>query len=144
MGAPLPDIAAFKEAQARLRQQLGVDAHFKIHTAAAIYAPGVQLDPETHRPYDPTIQPTTPATVEVRTHKVMVVVRIPNARADETKMNWSGLRSGDIVMIALDLAAAADVESATEVQIKGINFTIGEMKEDPGLDDRVMATLEMK
>lgn len=138
----IPDIAAFHEAQSRLRNQLGTDAVFHIY-GEPVYPPGTQLDAETGRPFDPAIRPTS-APVTNKTHKVSVMQQPPNMRIGDTREGWSGLRHGDIVMVALDPDAYADVEDATEVTIKGNNFKIYEAHEDPGLDNRYMMQLEMK
>lgn len=137
-----PDIQGFKDAQSRLRNTLGTDAAFTVHTGPAVYPPGTKVDPETGRPYDPTIRPTSVPT-SVRTHKVAVVPRQPGGRVDEARSTFGGLRRGDIVTIEMDPAVYADVESAVEVVIKGLRFKIAEAHADPGLDDRYLATLEL-
>lgn len=51
-----PDWSGFENAQIRLRAAFGNDVEFFMPTPTT-YASGVALDPETGRPYDPTIRP---------------------------------------------------------------------------------------
>lgn len=137
-----PDIAGFKAAQTRLRDVLGTEANFKV-PGPRTYPPGTQLDPQTSRPYDPAIRPLTEP-VTTKTHKVGVLTRVPNARFEPEKSTWGGLRRGDTIIIQMDPAVATDVQDATEVEIKGLNFTISEVIPDPSLDDRFLGYLELR
>jgi hypothetical protein len=136
-----PNIAAFKEAQSWLRNNLGTSADFRI-PGARTYPVGTQVDPETGRPYDPTIRALTEP-VETRTHMVGVITVANTPRAEVAQITWAGLRRGDKLVIEMDPAAGADVEDATEVLIKGLRFKIMEMHIDPGVDDRWLAHLEL-
>lgn len=51
-----PDLAGFRQAQNKLREETGQDVVLLIPEEAT-WPPGTQLDPETHRPYDPTVVP---------------------------------------------------------------------------------------
>jgi len=137
-----PNIAGFMEAQSRLRNLLGSSATFRVPVGAT-YPPGTPVDPQSGRPYDPTIQPTTPASTIDKVHKVGVVLRQPSGRGGTIAVSWSGLRRSDTVILELDEAVALDVEDATTVSIKGLDFKIAEVRSDPGLDNRYLATVEL-
>lgn len=52
-----PDLQGFRDAQARLNAALGTVVVFRV-PVAPIYPPGTKLDPQTGKPFDPTIKPT--------------------------------------------------------------------------------------
>lgn len=52
-----PDVAGFREAQSRKRQELGEDVVF-LGEVLLTFPEGTRIDPEAGRPYDPTVQPT--------------------------------------------------------------------------------------
>lgn len=140
--AAVPDIASFWEAQSRLRNQLGTDATFHV-VGDPVYPPGTQLDAETGRPFDPAIRPTSQPVTD-KTHKVSVYQQPPNTRIGTAREGWSGLRRGDIVVLMMDVDVYTDVQDATEVTIKGTDFQIQEVHEDPGIDNRYVMQVEMK
>lgn len=137
-----PNIAGFKEAQSRLRNLLGTTAIFHV-PGPVVYPPGTPVDPQTGRPYDPTIKPTSEPITD-KPHKVAVVVARPSGRGGEVEVSWAGLRYGDSALLEMDDAVAADVQAATTVTIKGMNYKISQLRPDPGLDDRWLATVELK
>lgn len=53
---PSPDFTGFEGAQVRLRAAFGRTVEF-FAPEPTIYPPGTRLDPETGRPFDPTIRP---------------------------------------------------------------------------------------
>lgn len=55
-----PDLAGFREARERKRR-LFSEPVVLLGPAVATYPPGTPIDPETGRPYDPVLQPTSSA-----------------------------------------------------------------------------------
>lgn len=139
-----PNLAGFREAQERLRQEMGVDVDFYIPNAAT-YPAGTQLDPETGRPHDPTIQPETGGDRETVTRHVALVSRpLPRNVEDPVETGWAGFRRGESAALSFSTAIYADIQAATACEVKGIEYKITEMIRDPGLDDRYIAYLEAK
>lgn len=68
------DIAGFKDAQVRLREQFGHDVPFYF-ASASTWPPGTPMDPETGLPYDPTILPVASGRASAVVSDVSVVHR---------------------------------------------------------------------
>lgn len=127
---PSPDIAGFREAQARLRQKMGQDVAFSIPETPQ-WAPGVQLDPETGRPYDPTIEPTAGGGFTTVTHRVSVIFRPIRGRLqDETEATAMGIVSDDTAALLMDPADYPSVESAVKFDLNGTDYKITEAVPD--------------
>lgn len=73
-----PDIAGFKEAQVRLVEALGNEVTFYFAPSAQVYPSGTYIDPETNKPLDPTIQPSSQVEFPSVSAIGMVVRSVPS------------------------------------------------------------------
>lgn len=135
-----PDIAGFAEAQHRLRQELGIDVTFGI-PVAPVWPDGTPLDPETGRPYDPTVDPASGGGTTAVTKRVALVFRPIRVNVEDPLDGdvRSGLRRDESIALAIDTADYLDVRNATEVAVGDIDYKVTEIIEDPGPDDRYIA-----
>ncbi len=143
--SPVPNIAGFKEAQQRLRDQLGVDVTFKIPTAP-VWPAGTPLDPQTGRPYDPTVEPQSGGGFTSVVKKVGLVFRpikvnVEDPVGDEVQ---GGIRHGESLALTISVADYAAVQNAAQVNVEGTEYRVMSIIADPGLDDRYIVFGEAK
>ena len=120
----MADLTGFRDAQNRLRAGMGQDVDFKVPVTKT-YASGVQLDPESGEPYDPTVVPTSGGGFTTVTVRALIVFRPIRGALDEpAEEGPRGISRGE--SMALDIAAAdnAEVEDATEAEVNGVNYRI--------------------
>lgn len=136
-----PNLAGFREAQGRLRQQLGTDATFSVPTAAT-YDPAEPIDPETGRPFDPFADPTV-GTGEPREEVVRATVSDPAGQSDESVVSPAGRISVNAIVLDVDVADRVRIEGATHVTVFGDRFKVEEGRSS-GLDvaDRFLVYAE--
>lgn len=128
-----PNFEGFADAQARLRENFGHDLSFFI-PALATWPAGVELDPETGEPYDPTIEPETGGDFAAVTVKAAVVSRPMGLSRrgidDSTKRTAIGwMEEGGIVLI-VDADDWSLIEDATEVEYADERYTIRQTDHD--------------
>lgn len=109
----------FQDAQRRLRAATGIDATFHI-AEAPVWPAGTKLDPETGRPYDPVIQPTSGGGFDDVTVKVGKAVGSLNDD-DDTPI---GIMSEAEGVLMVDVDDVASVGSATEVTVSNVRYKI--------------------
>lgn len=128
-----PDVAGFEEAQNRLRDETGAEVVFRL-PATAEWPTGVPLDPETGRPFDPTVKPTGSAMV---TASARVGVAF-STTGQQTETAATGLweRTHATLIVGSGDVLAHDLEQALEVQLRGELYKIEAFKPD-GIKDRV-------
>lgn len=143
-----PDLAGFRAAMDRLRDNFGQDVTFHAPVAKT-WPAGTQLDPETGEPYDPAIDPISAGWTDIVKHVGVVTKPISTAReGGDTRFEAGGEFSGmDAVLDMVD-TDHVDVLDATEVTLYGLRFKIVEMKPsglggDPDAD-RYIVYLEAK
>ncbi len=140
-----PDLAGFREAQARLREEMGVDVTFRI-PVAAVWPVGTPLDPQTGRPYDPTVEPQSGGSFTNVVKRVGLVFRpikvnVEDPVGDEVQ---GGIRHGESLALAVSVADHPDIEDATQLNLEGTEFAVTSIIVDPGLDDRYIVFGEAK
>lgn len=123
-----PDFDGFATAQATLREKFGRDLRFYTPEETT-YPEGTPLDPESGRPYDPTILPTASGYVatDVRVSVVNRPVQGTNDTMKRKAIGW--LESGGIVLI-VDPADWASIETATEVEYADERYVIRQSDHD--------------
>lgn len=141
----LPDIAGFKAAQQRLREHMGVEVTFRIPTDP-VWPAGAALDPQTGRPYDPTVEPESGGdfTNVVKTVALVfrpIKVNVEDPIGDEVQ---GGIRHGESIALSMSVDDYADVSEAIQVNLQGTEYRVMSMIVDPGLDDRYIAFGEAK
>jgi hypothetical protein len=120
----LADLAGFAAAQRRLRAQFGETAVF-LQPPQFTYPSGTPIDPDTHRPYDPVIQPTASAQASAA---VNVTVAFATANPeDEAPL---GFVERTRVMLIADLADRARCEGAAAVVVREGRYQVTSMKPD--------------
>lgn len=129
-----PNIEGFFAAQERLRQEMGVDATFVLKTPL-VWPVGTQLNPETNKPFDPTIKPSSGGEeVEVIVRCSMVNRLVASNIAGATADTAAGVfREGDI---ALGLGADRydEVKDAAEVRVAGVGYRVADIRPDPAFN----------
>ena len=143
--SPTPDLAGFRSAQQRLRDTMGVEATFKL-PVAPVWPAGTPLDPQTGRPYDPTVEPESGGGHTEVVRRVALTFRpikvnVEDPIGDEVQ---GGIRHGESIALSMSPADHAAVESAVQVNLEGTEYRITSMIADPGLDDRYIAFGEAK
>lgn len=126
----LPDIAGFVDAQERLRESLGNDVTFKI-PQEKVWPDGVQLDPETGEPYDPTVVPVSGADFDEVERKVTVVFRPihPNVE-DPVDDQPAGVMHRESAALIASPAVYADIEDAAFFVLNGMEYRVTSIDPD--------------
>lgn len=136
--AVTPDLAGFREAQERLRGNFGEEVTFSTPEQET-WPPGTPLDPETGRPYDPTVSPVSSGTTE-ETVTVEVIFKPLQGREAQTAVGDFG---GSDAVLIVELADHLTVEGADTAVVRGMNYSVKEWKPH-GIrgTDRMLAFLE--
>lgn len=133
----VPDIAGFQEAQQRLRDLMGVEVTFKIPVDPT-WPAGTPLDPQTGRPYDPTVEPESGGGFDEVVKTVGLVFRpikvnVEDPVGDEVQ---GGIRHGESMALSVSVPDYADIQDAAQVDLEGTEYRVMSIMVDPGLDDR--------
>lgn len=121
-----PNLAGFREAQARLIDKLGADVEFTLPATDVEYPPDTPLDPESGEPYDPTIEPISggPTTVTV---KATVIERRGSA-ADEVELAPVGWIEGADVAVKVKSADRATIDGTTHFLAFGEQYAVRDIR----------------
>jgi hypothetical protein len=127
--AVTPDYAGYKEAQERLRNQLG-EAVVLLAPLVATYPPGTVIDPESGEPLDPLVKPTASgeASALVKGRVAYTPVRrggVPQAGA--TPIGW--MSEANIVVI-LSSGAASAAKGAAAMVVREERYAIRDAQVD--------------
>jgi hypothetical protein len=121
-----PDLAGFADAQHRLRTAFGEPIVF-IWPAAETWPPGTQLDDETGKPYDPTIQPlsTTP-------HNRLAVGDVARRpfNTEDVEFAAPGMVEREHVMVSMDLPYASAASGADSFTVGGSEYKLTSTRPD--------------
>lgn len=115
-----PDLAGFRDAQERLRDHFGSIVTM-LGDVQVSFPPGTRLDPQTGRPYDPTVQPVASAQV---TAVVKANVTYKPMAGDPSKPAAIGWIDTAEVMLSLASAAASAASEANAFLIRGERFQV--------------------
>lgn len=140
--SPEPDLAGFVEAQRRLRRKLGRRVTFFTPLATS-YAPGVDLDPETQQPFDPTIQPVASgyasATVDAS------VVKRPFSIRDRPSVDARGIEPGSNEGLIIDIGELQAVGDASHYEVDGERWKVVKVTPDGiGGEQRIVVIGELE
>lgn len=140
-----PDLDGFIAAQQRLRTTMGRDAIFRIPVTPS-WPAGTPLDPQTGRPYDPTVEPESGGGFTTIVKRVALVFRpirvnVEDPLGDDER---GGMRSAESMAMGIAEEDFIDVQGATQVTIQGRDFKITSMERDPGPDARYIAFAEAR
>lgn len=125
----LPDVlAGLADAQVRLRAKTGEDVEFFWSTGET-WPPNVNLDPETGRPFDPSVEPIASGVASgvARCNVAFRPVQGLNDSADETAIG--NIQRADVVLIT-SVESWEDIKQATTFHAKGDRFKITQYHAD--------------
>jgi len=113
----------FADAQRRLRDKVGMQVSFFTPVASS-YPAGTPLNPETGRPYDPTIKPLASGFTSAAV-KCSIVRRPFGAKtSDITETTALGLMGTENVGLIMGSASWPPVSAATEFEVFDARFEI--------------------
>lgn len=143
-----PNWAGFEDAQIRLRAAFGNDVEFFAPTGTT-YASGVALDPETGRPYDPTIKPIASGWASAVVHGDIVDRPMGLSQGGVADQRLAGTPLGSMpVKQKVVIIGSADVglaSAATRARYLDEDFAVTDFREDKlGPVVRFLAFLEQR
>jgi hypothetical protein len=116
-----PDLTGFVDAQRRLRDKLGRRVTFFTPTASE-YALDVALDPETQRPFDPTIEPVASGYASAVVQAS--VVKRPFSIRDRPSVDARGIEEGGNEGLIVDIGELPAVEDASHYELDGERWKV--------------------
>lgn len=135
-----PDVGGFREAQRRLRAELGVFATFTIPGDPS-WPPGTPLDPETGKPHDPFLEPTVPPVDREEIVNCSFVHR-PLVALDPAATPIGAADQG-LAALIIDEADYERIKDATRVQIGPEIYDVQRFRHDVAIrTERYIAYLE--
>lgn len=124
-----PDMAGYREAMARKRQKLGQDVTFLVR-GTTTWPSGTRMDPETGRPVDPYVEPTSTDDAEVVV-RVTVVTRPligdPNDQSVSTPM---GPFASDLIAFLVGADDFEPIREAYEARCFDVAYKITDKRPD--------------
>lgn len=125
-----PDLAGFTDAQRRHRENFGEAVTF-FGEATETYPAGTPLDPETGRPYDPTIDPDSSTAPQAVVNCNVVYKAVNRAgisgEAQATALGW--METGDVMLIA-DITDKPQIDGKVRFQLRDETWDIHSTIED--------------
>lgn len=118
---PDPDLAGLQSALAELREKTGEEVLF-FFAGEAEWPEGTELNPETGRPWDPLIEPTSTDAPDPLFIQCSVAFR-PSFREDTDESRLGDLKVNQ-VLLSMSLAEWDLVASAVSFNIKEDNYLI--------------------
>lgn len=131
MDRPEPDLTGFREAQLTLIAKLGADVPF-FTPVAETYPPGTPLDPESGKPFDPTVQPQASGFASAVVRAGVAIRPIGGGLADSSIQNALGLleEGQGVLLVPSTDYDNADLDHATEVEVHGDRWEITQRTPD--------------
>jgi hypothetical protein len=123
----VPNLAGFREAQERKRALLGEDITF-FGEPTYTWPPGVPMDAQTGRPYDPVIEPLSSAAASA-VIRCGVAHKAGEAQT-EVETDALGLADRTKVMLIANAGAASAIEPMVRFQARTESFLIEAVKFD--------------
>lgn len=128
---PAPDLAGFAAAQQRLRDAFGEVVTFYADETELVWPGGVTIDPETHRPYDPTVVPVSSAVGSAQVKCDVVFKAINRAGiGGEVDFSEAGMAETDHIMLIAPSAAASAIDGKSTFHARDETFKITATKFD--------------
>lgn len=125
----LANLAGFADAQERLRQQFGETVVF-LQPPVFTYPGGTPIDPDTGRPYDPVIVPTSSAQASAVVNCDVAYEAYRAGRDRDSDVGAIGFVDRAHIMLIADLTASAACAGAESVRLRGATYKITAMKPD--------------
>lgn len=144
-GGIRPDFDGFVAAQERLRDYAGQDIRFLVPTDP-VWPAGTPLDPETLRPYDPTVIPESGGGFVEVVKRVGLVYRpihtnVEDPLGDDIR---GGFRHGESIALSISETDVTDLVGAIYAVVGGRTFKITSYEDDPGPDTRYIMFAEAR
>lgn len=141
MGRPTPNIDGFRNAQDALRQMFGEEVVFYVPLTPT-WPADAAIDPETQRPYDPTIQPATSGQASAAVQAIVMDEASMQPEGQERVTAVGDMGEADLVIdVHVDDYPAAS--GADRALVRGDRFAVTRWRPD-GISgtDRWLAFLE--
>lgn len=125
-----PDLAGFADAQERLRDAFGELVVF-LKPVEATWPPGTPLDPETNRPYDPVVLPSSSGQASAVVN-CDLAYRPWGRIGGAGEVEWTalgGLETAHILLIASSGAASA-IEGSSEFVVRDERYKVTSIMPD--------------
>lgn len=126
--ATRPNIAGFRDAMERKREELGEEILF-LGDASVTFPPGTPTDPETGHPYDPVLTPTASARASA-TATCEVAFRSTGRQELQERAGAFGWVENTNVLLIAGSGVASRVVGMTEFVCRGDHFEIRARKFD--------------
>lgn len=125
-----PDLEGFREAQERLRQNLGQEITFLV-SSEKVWPEGTAIDPESGEPFDPTIDPETGGDITEVVITCIVVSRLIRGEPNEAGIEGpQGVARGESAALIVGTADLVEIEGATDFILNDITYGIQEITSD--------------
>lgn len=140
-----PNMDGFAAAQKRLRQFMGTEVIFRIPVDPS-WPVDTPLDPQTNRPYDPTVEPESGGGFTTVTKTIALVFRPIHVNVEDPVGSdvSGGIRGEESIAMAISDDDYPDVEFATRAHVGDIEYKITQVIRDPGPDERFIAFAEAR
>lgn len=121
-----PDLAAFADAQERLRDYFGELVVF-LRPVESTWPDGTELDPETGEPYDPMAVPTASGQASGAVGNVDVAFK-----GRDENIEWSalGFVEAEDVLLIHSIAAASAASGAVSAIVRGEEYMVVAQRPD--------------
>lgn len=130
MGAPVPDLAGYTEAQQRLRENFGEEV-ILLFPEEVTWPPGTPIDEETGRPFDPVVAASATVSPEATINANVVFKAVNRAgisgEAQATAMGW--METGDVMLIA-DISDKDTIDGAVRFRVRDMTWDVHATLED--------------
>jgi hypothetical protein len=141
---PEPDLAGYREAHTTLVAKLGNTVPFFIPVEEQ-YAPGTVLDPETNRPYDPTIEPMASGFASAAVKCGVAIRSVGLSRRgtdDDSKLTALGVVEvgQGILIVPVEDFDGNELDEATECEVHSERYEITQTDRD-GIGEEVHRVL---
>lgn len=143
-----PNWSGFADAQVRLRANFNRDVEFFVFTEP-VYASGVVLDPETSRPYDPSVRPTASGVITeiIGCNLVDRPMGLSQSGVEDQRRAGTPLGSmaeyTKVAIISVDEVGIAS--AATAARYLGVDYRVTDFRLDAlGPVERYLAFLESR
>jgi hypothetical protein len=124
-----PNLAGYVAAQRRLRDMLGQDVTFLV-AGTDTYPPGTVMDPETGRPVDPYVEPTSSGATEVVVRASVVTRPLIGDPNDQARITPVGDIASDQIAFLVDNDDFEPIRNAHEAHVYGVAYRINDKRPD--------------
>jgi hypothetical protein len=123
------DMAGFVVTQAELREIAGTPVVFRVPTDP-VWPEGTKINPQTGRPYDPTIKPQSGGSYTNVSVTALIILKqgSPLRPQSDTEFKAVGLMSGMDLILDVSPADRERVDLATRIVVNALEYELMEWK----------------